>query len=130
MTNKQMVFVQAAMVFLYLFLVSIIHVKLLEQASGALRLYPYIVFGQSAYIPVGCLLGLQHIAAVWKGEKRVRWSMRTWFFVVFPFLYLLLIPYIIPLNSLLPVVMITNPSISPVIQVVFGYILVSTMKEK
>lgn len=125
MNGKMLLIMRVGAVFAYLLLISIIMVKLQQIASTTLNFYPYIIFGQFAYFPVGFLLGLPKFLYFWRGEGEIRPNKSLWWFCIFPCLYFLSVPYLFPFDSVLPLTMVANASISPVVQVILGYAFAS-----
>ncbi|SEH68749.1 hypothetical protein SAMN05192559_10375 [Halobacillus karajensis] len=121
MNGKILVIMQSATVFGYLIFISWIDMKLQQQAAFTKNFYFYIIFGQLAYIPVGFLIGLQKFLRLWKKEGRFKWKKRYGVGFVVPCAYFLVVPYLLPVDSLFPYSMMTHPTISAVVQVVFGY---------
>ncbi|MGV2619809.1 UNVERIFIED_CONTAM: hypothetical protein N8J90_01425 [Halobacillus marinus] len=120
MGRYQAIIWKAAVFFFYLWLVSFIQSKLQTLAAESFIVYPYIIFGQTAYIPAGFLLKFEKITQWRKKDVLWRWN-RKGVGVITLCLYFLFVPFVLPLPALLPGVLVTNPSASPVVQMVAGY---------
>ncbi|KHE72805.1 hypothetical protein [Halobacillus sp. BBL2006] len=114
------------LIFFYMYMASILNRYLQDMANLTFQVYTYVTFNQLAYIPIGFILGFRcwneqrKREGSWKLDK-IRISI-----IGIPSLYFLLIPYMIKVEPLFPLIMITNSSLSAAIQVVFGYILVTS----
>lgn len=129
MNGKIVAIMHAGAVFGYLLLVSIIMVILQQQMKLTQDFYFYIFFGQFAFVPVGFLLGSKKFIHFWKQKGKIRWK-KNHGLIIFLSLYFLTFPYLIPMDSVFPYSLITNPSITPVVQVILGYYLVSSFYKK
>lgn len=125
MNGKIAVIMHAGAIFGYLLLVSVITVKYQQHLKMTQNFYFYIIFGQFSFIPVGFLLGSKNIIRFWKRSGKVRWKKSHGLIILLSF-YFLTVPYLIPVDSVFPYSMITNPSISPVVQVILGYFIASS----
>ncbi|MEC3884677.1 hypothetical protein GLW00_07615 [Halobacillus litoralis] len=130
MNSKNLVFMQSVAIFGYLVFISLVTVKVQGTALVTENFYFYIIFSQFVYVPVGILLALPAFLKQWGGEGQWKWKKRYGLFFLFPSLYVLLVPYVIPVDSILPNLLITNPSVSSVIQVLCGYFLVKGFEKE
>ncbi|WP_135327338.1 hypothetical protein [Halobacillus salinus] len=83
----------------------------------------YVTIHQLIYIPVGCILAWDNSA-----EFRVEWKRMILFGV--PVLYLISVPYIIRVESVLPSYMVTNGAVGVVSQIILGYIIITSLYVK
>jgi hypothetical protein len=123
--GKIVAIMHAGVVFGYLLFVSVITVKYQQHLNLTQNFYFYIIFVQFVYIPVGFLLGSKNIIHFWRKQGKFRWK-KSHGLIIFLSLYFLTVPYLIPVASVFPYSMITNPSVSPVVQVILGYFLVTS----
>ncbi|MGP4062278.1 hypothetical protein [Halobacillus sp. H74] len=130
MFRQRLVFIQSVSIFLYLLVISYVNVKFQEHAVATFSPYPYFVFGQLAYVPVGMVLALQQFFHFLRGEGKVRLRKSVWILMILPALYLLLVPFFLPINTFLPMFLVTNIAVAPVLQVVLGYGLIISFYKK
>ncbi|MBN9656469.1 hypothetical protein J0K78_19555 [Halobacillus sp. GSS1] len=130
MNSKNLVFMQSVAFFGYLVFISLATVKVQGTALVTENFYFYIIFSQFVYVPVGILLALPAFLKKCREEGQWKWKKRYGIFILFPSLYVLLVPYVIPVDSILPNLLITNPSVSSVIQVLCGYFLVKGFEKE
>ncbi|SDO07332.1 hypothetical protein [Halobacillus aidingensis] len=130
MNSKKLVFMQSAAVFGYLVFISFVTVKVQGTALVTENFYFYIIFSQFVYVPLGILLALPALLNKWEEEGQWKWKKRYGFLFLFPSLYLMMVPYIIPIDSIFPNLLVTNPSVSSVIQVLCGYFLIKGFEKE
>ncbi|REJ11184.1 hypothetical protein [Halobacillus trueperi] len=130
MNGKMLVFMQSVAIFGYLLSASFAMVKIQGTAVLTENFYFYIIFSQFVFVPIGFFLALPAFIKKRKMGGRWIWKKRYGLFLLFPSLYLLLFPYVIHIDSLFPDPMITNPSVGPVIQVLFGYFLLKGFEKE
>ncbi|RDY69901.1 hypothetical protein ACJA3J_08855 [Halobacillus sp. SY10] len=130
MNSKKLVFMQSAAVFGYLVFISFVTVKVQGTALVTENFYFYIIFSQFVYVPLGILLALPAFLNKWEEEGQWKWKKRYGFLFLFPSLYLMMVPYIIPIDSIFPNLLVTNPSVSSVIQVLCGYFLIKGFEKE
>ncbi|WLR47160.1 hypothetical protein LC065_16800 [Halobacillus litoralis] len=130
MNRKKLVIMQSMAIFGYLIFISFVTVKVQGSALVTENFYFYIIFSQFVCVPVGILLALPGFLHQWEEEGQWKWKKRYGLFFLFPTLYIMLVPYVIPVGSLFPNLLITNPSVSSVIQVLFGYFLINGFEKE
>ncbi|MYL48951.1 hypothetical protein GLV98_05615 [Halobacillus litoralis] len=130
MNSKKLVFMQSAAIFGYLVFISIVTVKVQGTALVTENFYFYIIFSQFVYVPVGIIHALPGFLSKWEKGGQWKWKKRYGFFFLFPTLYMMMVPYVIPVGSLFPNLLITNPSVSSVIQVLCGYFLIKGFEKE
>ncbi|WP_217646825.1 hypothetical protein [Halobacillus alkaliphilus] len=121
---------QAAIIFIYLWIASYLFQILQVKANEMERFYSYLLFSQTAYIPVGFLMGSGQMIREWKKEGRFRVNPLLIALLVVPALYILFVPYFLPFPSITPAIILTNPSAGTVIQIMAGYALVRSIQKK
>jgi|GEM_PF-5872602 len=121
---------QAFIVFIYLWIASYLFQFLQIKANEVERFYFYLLFTQTAYIPVGFLMGSGQMIKEWKGEGRLRVNRLLIALLVVPALYILFVPYFLPFPSITPAIILTNPSAGTVIQIMAGYAFVRSIHKK
>ncbi|GEN52509.1 hypothetical protein [Halobacillus faecis] len=130
MNRKKLVIMQSLAIFGYLIFTSFATVKVQGTALVTENFYFYIIFSQFVYVPVGILLALPELLRQWGEGGQWKWKKRYGLFFLFPTLYMILVPYVIPVDSLFPNLLITNPSVSSVIQVLCGYFIIKGFEKE
>ncbi|MGP4074999.1 hypothetical protein [Halobacillus sp. K22] len=118
---------QAIMVFIYLWIASLLFQYLQMKANEADSFYLYLLFSQTAYIPVGFLMGAGSLIREWNTRGRFKMNRFLIALLVVPSLYILFVPYFLPFPSITPTIILTNPSAGTVIQVMAGYAFVKSI---
>ncbi|ARI77696.1 hypothetical protein [Halobacillus mangrovi] len=121
---------QVMLIFFYAYSASIIDRNLQELAKQTFQVYPYILFNQFAYIPIGFILGFGYWKAQRKREGSWKMDKIRLAIIGLPVLYFLLVPYIVKVEPLFPLLMMTNSSLSGVLQVVLGFILITSFHKR
>ncbi len=106
----------------YLFVISFLESQW-KVGDHSFNLMMYVTIHQLIYIPVGCILAWDNSA-----EFRVEWKRMILFGV--PVLYLISVPYIIRVESVLPSYMVTNGAVGVVSQIILGYIIITSLYVK
>ncbi|MGI8314107.1 hypothetical protein [Halobacillus mangrovi] len=117
---------QGMLIFFFTYSASIIDKNLQEIAKQTFQVYPYILFNQFAYVPIGLILGFGYWITQKKREGSWKMDKIRLTIIGLPALYFLLVPYIVNVEPLFPLLMMTNSSLSGVIQVVVGYIFITS----
>ncbi len=120
-------FIQVIAIFVCLWFIAYVEFELKASATHSISIHTYVVISQLLYIPVGMLLVLPKWMSLIKREGRVK--IQFWRLLVLggPSLYVIFVPYLLKVESLLPLFFVTNPSIGVVAQVIVGYVVLDCL---